>query len=80
MLGVNHQMVDYATTRKKDLDLVIARPDSSQTHQDGQTSVVSCSSIESISTSKSVASSLSYPTYPSPRSALFLSLSRPKRP
>lgn len=37
VLGVNHQMVDYATTRKKDLDLVIARPDSSQTHKDGQT-------------------------------------------
>lgn len=27
VLGVNHEMRDYATGRKKDLDLVIARPD-----------------------------------------------------
>lgn len=27
VLGVNHTMRDYATSRKKDLDLVIARPD-----------------------------------------------------
>src|SRR3954447_21147406 len=26
VLGVNHTMVDFATSRKKDLDLVIARP------------------------------------------------------
>ncbi len=34
ILGVNHEMRDYATGRKKDLDLVIARPDGS-VHADG---------------------------------------------
>lgn len=37
VLGVNHRMIDYATSRKKDLDLVIARPDSEQANHKGQT-------------------------------------------
>ena len=35
VIGVNHTMVDYATNRRKDLDLVIARPDPGQARQVG---------------------------------------------
>lgn len=37
VLGVNHRMIDYATGRKKDLDLVVARPDREQTTRKSQT-------------------------------------------
>ena len=37
VLGVNHRMVDYATGRRKDLNLVIARPDVDQPVRKAQT-------------------------------------------
>ena len=46
-IGVNHTMVDFKTSRKKDLDLVIARPATDQTHSEERESPCSTSASRS---------------------------------